>query len=74
MQILPEEILSGPVAGLQLRRGGGEGVLEIRRIFEDGRRRSGAPKPPPLRAELPAFVRAAAPQLQPCLRKRFVHW
>ena len=76
--IRPEEILSGPVAGIQLRRGafekrlkgepnawpgsGGDGVLEIRRIFEDGRRRTGAPKPPPLRAELPAFVRAAAPR------------
>lgn len=62
--ILPEEILSGPVAGIQLRRGtGNEGVLEIRRIFEGNegrsRGRNGAPKPPPLRAELPAFVRAA---------------
>lgn len=40
--ILPEEILSGPVAGIQLRRGtGNDGVLEIRRIFEgnEGRTR-----------------------------------
>ncbi|CAJ1376741.1 unnamed protein product [Effrenium voratum] len=63
--ILPEDMLSGPMSGIQLRRGNGDGVLEIRRIFDGegggrgGRSRNGAPKPPPLRAELPAFVRAA---------------
>eukprot|EP00931_Biecheleriopsis_adriatica_P016462 TRINITY_DN12116_c0_g1_i1.p1 TRINITY_DN12116_c0_g1~~TRINITY_DN12116_c0_g1_i1.p1 ORF type:complete len:2177 (+),score=496.16 TRINITY_DN12116_c0_g1_i1:94-6624(+) len=72
-QILPEEFLAGPMANLQIRRGSADGFLEIRRIFGGsleagglgggggGRSRSsnGAPKPPPLRAELPAFVRAA---------------
>ena len=40
-QILPEQILAGPMSGGHLRFGTGDGVLEIRRIFEgDGNRRS----------------------------------